>query len=66
MGSNAFTDQNQGGGERKAGAPYQIGRESWSSRFIKNQNLSTLIRLPINYKAGRNLPVGFDSRIRMR
>ena len=27
MGSNAITDQEQGGGSKKAGFPYQIGRE---------------------------------------
>ena len=31
MGSNVFTNQNQGGGESKAGFPYQVGRSSWSS-----------------------------------
>lgn len=34
MMSNAYTDINQGGGDKKAGFPYQIGRESWSSVFI--------------------------------
>lgn len=27
--------QNQGGGEKKAGFPHMIGRESWTSQFIK-------------------------------
>uniref|UniRef100_A0A6C0JL01 Uncharacterized protein n=1 Tax=viral metagenome TaxID=1070528 RepID=A0A6C0JL01_9ZZZZ len=31
MGSNAITTQNQGGGNTKAGFPYQVGRSSWSS-----------------------------------
>jgi len=30
MGSNAITDQNQGGGNKKAGFPYMIGR-GWQS-----------------------------------
>jgi hypothetical protein len=34
MGSNVFTVQNQGGGSKKAGFPYQVGRESWSSIAI--------------------------------
>ena len=38
MGSNAITDQNQGGGEKKAGFPYQVGRDSWSSIAIKTCN----------------------------
>lgn len=39
MGSTAITDQNQGGGNKKAGFPYQVGRESWSSIAIENQTL---------------------------
>lgn len=31
MGSNVFTNQNQGGGSAKAGFPYQVGRNSWVS-----------------------------------
>ena len=31
MGSNAVTDQNQGGGNKKAGFPGMIGRDSWAS-----------------------------------
>ena len=34
MGSNVFTTQNQGGGSKKAGFPYQIGRDSWASIYI--------------------------------
>lgn len=35
MGSNAITDQSQGGGSKKAGFPYQIGREYGSSIAIR-------------------------------
>jgi hypothetical protein len=38
MGSNAITDQNQGGGDKKAGFPYQIGRESWTSVAFHTKN----------------------------
>jgi len=31
LGSNVFTNQNQGGGSSKAGFPYQVGRNSWVS-----------------------------------
>ena len=31
MGSNARTDRNQGGGNKKAGFPFMIGRDSWTS-----------------------------------
>ena len=43
MGSNATTGINQGGGSKKAGFPYQIGRDSWSSIAIKGSD-------PINGK----------------
>ena len=35
MMSNVYTTMNQGGGEKKAGFPHQIGRESWTSLFIR-------------------------------
>jgi hypothetical protein len=38
MGSNTYTTQNQGGGDKKAGFAYQVGRESWSSIFISGGN----------------------------
>jgi len=28
--------QNQGGGNKKAGFPYQVGRESWTSMFLNS------------------------------
>ena len=31
MGSNTYTTQQQGGGAKKAGFPYQVGRNSWAS-----------------------------------
>jgi hypothetical protein len=31
MGSNVYTTQSQGGGNKKAGFPYQVGRDSWAS-----------------------------------
>jgi hypothetical protein len=34
MGSNVFTTQKQGGGSKKAGFPYQIGRDHWVSIFL--------------------------------
>ena len=35
MGSNAIVDQNQGGGSKKAGFPYQIGR-GWQTSIAFN------------------------------
>lgn len=31
LGSNAFTDVNQGGGDKKAGLVYQVGRTQWTN-----------------------------------
>jgi len=38
MGSNVFTTQAQGGGNKKAGFAHQVGRDSWSSIFISGGN----------------------------
>jgi len=38
MGSNVFTVANQGGGSKKAGFPYQVGRDSWSSIAFQSCN----------------------------
>jgi hypothetical protein len=53
MGSSVYTTQNQGGGSKKAGFPYQIGRDSWSSIFIRSTDpisgrCCTLTKLQIN------------------
>ena len=44
----SITNQNQGGGNKKAGLPYLIGRESWSSIALKNtsQRMSVL-KMPL-------------------
>ena len=34
MGSNVYTTQSQGGGNKKAGFPYIIGRDSWVSIYL--------------------------------
>lgn len=36
MGSSVYTTQNQGGGSKKAGFPYQIGRETWTSIALRS------------------------------
>ena len=41
MSSNVYTTQNQGGGSKKAGFPYQVGKSSWSNVAINGgQNVS--------------------------
>ena len=37
MGSNSMTVQNQGGGKRKAGFPYIIGRTQWTNIAFSEQ-----------------------------
>jgi hypothetical protein len=34
--ANTISNQNQGGGSKKAGFPYIVGRTQWSSIFINN------------------------------
>ena len=34
------TNQPQGGGDKKAGFPYQVGRSSWTSIFMGTNNYS--------------------------
>jgi hypothetical protein len=60
-GSNAITDQAQGGGNKKAGFPYQVGREHFTSIFIKNTLLDFVMntKLPL---ANVSRPIGGDVR----
>jgi hypothetical protein len=73
MMSNVATVINQGGGDKKAGFPYIVGRSSWSSQFIrgvdpvggkccKRENL-----FEMKYTVKNTVrPVGNDARIKMR
>ena len=72
MSSNVNTTRNQGGGEKKAGFPYQIGRESWTSRFIRsvepiNGNCcnQTQISKTMNFTTNTIRPIGIRTNIRM-
>jgi hypothetical protein len=71
--SNVHTDQNQGGGDKKAGFPYQIGREHWTSLFLHTTapitgrccnrgNIATTMVFTKNTVR----PTGNDPRIPMR
>lgn len=72
MHSNALTDQNQGGGNKKAGFPHQIGRDSWVSIYFgqKPQNGACCTRTDLAktlvFTKNTVRPVGSDSRIPMR
>lgn len=38
---SSITNQNQGGGSKKAGFPYQVGRTMWSEIYIDRKPLKT-------------------------
>jgi hypothetical protein len=54
---NQTINRNQGGGDKKAGVPYQVGRSMWSSIFMDNMSLST-IRITRNPNVRLNRPMG--------
>ena len=73
LGSNAITDQSQGGGDKKSGFPYQIGRGYWSSIFFGscdpvNGRCCTLAEVNKTMVFTKNTirPISGDSRIPMR
>jgi hypothetical protein len=65
MGSSVYTTQNQGGGSKKAGFPYQVGRDTWTSIFFNatdpvNGHCCKLTKLQINLfpNANQSRPIG--------
>jgi hypothetical protein len=70
---SSIVNQNQGGGEKKAGFPYQVGRSSWASIFIGGVDpvygrcckLSGF-QQTLFFTKNTVRPVGNDARIRMR
>lgn len=71
--SNVSTTQNQGGGEKKAGFPYIIGRGHWTSIFFHatdpiNGRCCTREKIGTTMVFTRNTirPIGNDQRIPMR
>jgi hypothetical protein len=63
----SITNQNQGGGSKKAGLPYQVGRDSWTSISMKgtSQRLSVL-KMPLVSTVSQSRGIGVDARFRMR
>ena len=55
----SITNQNQGGGSKKAGLPYQVGRESGSSIAMRgtSQRISVL-RMPLTTTTSQSRPIG--------
>jgi hypothetical protein len=49
MSSNVSTNRNQGGGSKKAGFPYMVGRDCWASIAITPISLSRAMttKLPV-------------------
>ena len=74
LGSNATTDRNQGGGSKKAGFPYQIGRDHWSNIFLNTcdpTSVATCCKLSqynttLVFTKNTVRPINSDSRIPMR
>lgn len=76
MGSNAYTDVKQGGGSKKAGFPFMVGRDSWTSIAFDTCNpkredlrccdLTKLNTLRFTTPVSPSRGVGMDSRIPMR
>jgi hypothetical protein len=61
MGSNAVTSQNQGGGGKKAGFPYIVGRTQWTNIAFDQQsgiNNLTFLMKTVNPKTSISRPIG--------
>lgn len=66
---SSIVNQNQGGGERKAGLPYQVGRDSWTSVTLMplRQSLTVMNDSAKIVNIRRYIrSVGMDMRIRGR
>ena len=69
---SSLVNQNQGGGSKKAGFPYIVGRTSWSFIYLQsncNEKTCTLANLRKNalvYTVNQSRPTGSDPRIPMR
>ena len=67
---SSLTNKPQGGGSDKAGLPYSIGRESYTSVLMKEQGggIFSLVNLRKNRftrNPNQNLPLGFNHHIKM-
>jgi hypothetical protein len=69
---SSLVNQNQGGGSKKAGFPYIVGRTSWSVIYLQSNckenscSLASLRRNALIYTVNQSRPVGSDPRIPMR
>ena len=55
----SITNQDQGGGSKKAGLPHTIGRDSWTSIALRgtSQRMSVL-KMPLTITTNQSRPVG--------
>lgn len=55
----SISNQNQGGGSKKAGFPYLVGRDSWTSIAFRRipQNLS-ILQMTMNPNVRQSRPIG--------
>jgi len=70
---SSIVNRPQGGGEKKAGFPYQVGRTSWSNVFIGGVKPATGrccklsgFQQTLVFTKNTVRPLGVDSRIPMR
>lgn len=64
----SISNRDQGGGNKKAGLPYQIGRESFTSVFLHSTDpvygkcctRSQIMKNRFTLFPNQNLPVGFN------
>ncbi len=56
----SITNQDQGGGSKKAGLPHLIGRDSYTSVALRgtSQRLPGVLRMPITTTVSQSRPVG--------
>ena len=56
---SSITNQKQGGGSKKAGLPYQVGRDSWVSVMMHGTKQSIpLLKVPTTTTVSQSRPVG--------
>jgi hypothetical protein len=63
------TNQNQGGGDKKAGFPYQVGRSSWTSIALGSSNYGVRccklgsLKLTANPNVRQSRPTGTTTNV---
>ena len=59
--------QNQGGGDKKAGLPYIVGRDSWTSIYFNERASCPLTNMQITHRvANQSRPIGTSMRLQFR